>query len=157
MSDVKTSTSPPSTSTGIGTSTRMVASLMAGLLVGVFTLLWNIQIFGNRSESVWIGNFALIPLVAALVTFLMNCIIQNLSCGYTEVAYQAHHIASVPIPFMLLAGILNFFTILLWPIEGLYQTSPEEFRRAVSYAFYFFWAATFNQAYQNSFAQRCSK
>ena len=157
MTDVKTSTSPPSTSTGIGTSTRMVASLMAGLIVGVFALLWNTQSFGNRPESIWVGNLALVPFVATLVTFLMNCIIQNLSCGYAEVAYQANHMASVPFPFMLLAAILNYFTILLWPIEGLYQSSPEEIRRGVSYAFYFFWAATFNQAYQNSFAQRCSK
>jgi hypothetical protein len=157
MSGVKTSTSPPNPSTGIGTSTRMVAALMSGLIIGIVALLWNTQSFGNRRESIWIGNLAVIPLVATAVTFLMNCIIQNLSCGYTEVGYQANHMASVPFPFMLLSLILQFFTFLLWPIEGIYQSSPEEIRRGVSYAFYFFWAGTFNQAYQNSFAQRCSK
>ena len=157
MSAVKTSTSPPDTSTGVGTSTRMVAAVMSGLLVGVFALLWNTQSFGNRLETIWVGNISLVPFVATAVTFLMNCIIQNLSCGYTEVGYQAKHMASVPIPFMILALVLQFFTFLLWPIEGIYQSSPEEIRRGVSYAFYFFWAGVFNQAYQNSFAQRCSK
>jgi len=157
MPEPVTSTTLPTPNAGIGSSTRMVASLLAGLIIGIFALLWNTQSFGNRLESVWVGNVALMPVVASLVTLLMNCIIQNLSCGYTEVGYQVNHIASVPIPFILMALILKSFPFLLWPVEGLYQSSPLEVRQGISYAFFFFWAGTFNQAYQNSFAQRCSK
>lgn len=157
MADVTTSTSPVTANTGIGTSTRMVTAIMAGLIIGIFALLWNTQSFGNRIESIWIGNLAIIPLVATILTLLMNCIIQSLSCGYAEVGYQARHMASVPFPFMMLAGVLHFFPILLWPIEGLYQSSPKEISRGIAYAFWFFWAGCYNQAYQNGFAQRCSK
>jgi hypothetical protein len=146
--------------TGVGMSFRVTLSLGCGLFVGITTLLLNMS-YASDSQYLNIINFFIIPVILLpLVTLFANYLVKYYSCKQVNVMTLASGVISVPIYFLILAAVLKVFPWLLWPIEGMFDlTSPEQkiFARAFAYAYFFFWATSYNQESNNASVQRCPR
>jgi hypothetical protein len=147
--------SPPS---GVTPMLRIVISLLFAMFIGIIALVWNARIIPNPGNiPMWVGNLVFIPVIAVLVSFGTNCLIQYLSCKVVTIGAQAGRLYYVPILFYLMAFLLYMFPGLLWPIEGLVQHISSDMRRGLSVGFYTFWMALYTQAFMNGLAQICPK
>jgi len=147
--------SPPS---GVTPMLRIVISLLFAMFIGIIALVWNARIIPNPGHiPMWVGNLVFIPVIAVLVSFGTNCMIQFLSCKVVTIGTQAGRLYYVPILFYLMAFLLYLFPGLLWPIEGLVQHISGDMRRGLSVGFYTFWMALYTQAFMNGLAQICPK
>jgi hypothetical protein len=155
---LNSTTGQPKAKTGIGGSIRIVISILVAITIGIFGLLWNGNFIPNPGNiPLWVGNTVFVSLLAVVLSFGSNCLLQQLSCGYVQFGVQATRIALVPIPFLLLWTLLYFFPILKWPIEGLVQEQAPELRRGLSNGFWLFWFGLYTQSVMNGFAQICPK
>jgi hypothetical protein len=95
-----------------------------------------------------------------LITLIANFIVKFYSCGNANIFTLASGVVTVPIFFVILSAVLAVFPWLLWPIEGMFDaTSPEKkvFAHAFAYAYFFFWATSYNQEMNNASVQRCPR
>jgi hypothetical protein len=144
---------------GIGMTFRVTLSLGCGLLVGITTLLLNIS-YANSYYLTTINFFIIPVLLLPLITLIANFIVKFYSCGNANIFTLASGVVTVPIFFVILSAVLAVFPWLLWPIEGMFDaTSPEKkvFAHAFAYAYFFFWATSYNQEMNNASVQRCPR
>lgn len=144
---------PNSMSPGI----RITISIVFALIIGLFSVFWNAGFFPNTQGIVWVGNMIIVPLIAVVISFGSNCLIQQLSCGQIQLKTQASRLWMAPILFYIMELLLFFFPCLLWPIEGIFQTVAPSLQKGFSRGFYAFWMALYTQAFMNGLAQICPK
>ena len=136
---------------------RITISIVFALVIGLFSIFWNAGFFPNTQTIVWVGNLIIAPLIAVVMSFGFNSLIQQLSCGQIQLATQASRLWMVPILFYIMELLLFFFPGLLWPIEGIFQTIAPSLQKGFSRGFYAFWMALYTQAFMNGLAQACLK
>jgi hypothetical protein len=135
----------------------MTISILFALTIGLFALLWNAEFFPYSHGHSMIGNLIVVPLMAVVLSFGSNCLVQQLSCGKVQVIKQASRLWMAPILFYVMEILLYFFPGLLWPIEGMYQNLTPTLQKGFSRGFYAFWMALYTQAFMNGMAQICPK
>lgn len=141
--------------TGVASGTRItIAMLIAGIL-GLFILAWDGGLIPIYNMPYWLGFNVFLPLIAVVVVFGADCIIQQLSCGKVDWLTQLQRAAVAPIPFWVLSFVLYMLPGLRWPIEGLAQSSTPFMRHGYSSAFYVFWCGLYIQSILISLAQLC--
>lgn len=136
---------------------RITISIVFALFIGLFSLLWNAKYIPNTEGIIWVGNLVIVPLVAVILSFGSNCLIQQLSCGQVQLATQASRIWMAPILFYIMELLLFFFPGLLWPIEGIFQNVSLDLQKGFSRGFYALWMALYTQSFMNGLAQMCPK
>ena len=141
----------------MGPGIRITISIVFALVIGLFSVFWNAGFFPNTQTIVWVGNLIIVPLIAVVLSFGFNSLIQQLSCGQIQLATQASRLWMVPILFYVMELLLFFFPGLLWPIEGIFQTIAPSLQKGFSKGFYAFWMALYTQAFMNGMAQACPK
>jgi hypothetical protein len=134
---------------------RITISIIFALVIGIFSLFWNAGLFPNTQGFLWVGNLIIVPLIAVVMSFGSNCLIQQLSCGQIQFATQASRLWMTPILFYVMELVLFVFPALLWPIEGIFQNVPPNLQKGFSKGFYTFWMALYTQAFMNGLAQAC--
>ena len=102
-----------------------------------------------------LGPLVFAPLLAVVLVFGADCLIQQLSCGEVKWAVQAQRAAVVPIPFFVQYFALYMLPILRWPIEGLVQSASPLVRKGLSSGFYTFWTTLYVQSLLISLSQLC--
>ena len=146
-----------STKSSMSPGIRITISIIFALIIGLFSVFWNAGFFPNTQNIVWVGNLVIVPLIAVVISFGSNCLIQQLSCGQVQLATQASRLWMAPVLFYIMELLLFFFPGLLWPIEGIFQNITPNLQRGFSKGFYTFWMALYTQAFMNGLAQICPK
>ena len=136
---------------------RITISIIFALVIGLFSVFWNAGFFPNTHTIIWVGNIIIVPLIAVVMSFGSNCLIQQLSCGQVQLATQASRLWMAPIMFYIMETLLFFFPGLLWPIEGIFQNVSPSLQKGFSRGFYAFWMALYTQGFMNGLAQMCPK
>jgi hypothetical protein len=155
--DPVTTSDTPTPKSGVGTGIRVVISFELAIAIGIFMLLWDGGYIPHVSIPAWMGSFIFTPLIAVVLGYGGNCLIQALSCGQVQWLLQLQRILIVPVPFLIIWGLLYMFPIMRWPIEGLAQQTNEVFRKGLSSGFYAFWIALYTQSIMNGGSQACPK
>jgi hypothetical protein len=135
----------------------MTISILVALTIGLFALLWNAEMNPYSHGHSLIGNLIVVPLLAVVLSFGSNSLIQQLSCGRVQIILQATRLWMVPILFYVMEILIYFFPGLLWPIEGMFQNMEPTFQKGYSRGFYAFWMALYTQAFMNGLSQACPK
>jgi hypothetical protein len=148
-------TSAPVIKSSVTGSIRMTFALLIAVALAVFIYLWDSKIIHNDTLPHWLGTIVFFPLISVFLGYLTNCLIQYLSCKQVQWIDQLKNVAMIPIPQILIWAILNAFTNLRWPIEGLVQEWPQEQRTGLSSGFYGFWIALYTQSIMIGIAQLC--
>ena len=142
-------------STGIRIAIAFGLAVVLTLFIGFFELYYSVS---KVPSLTYLLAFRLyLPLLAVLLSFGGNCLIQYLSCNKVETLLQFGRSFIILVPLVLTQLILYFIPIMRWPIEGMFQLQGQPFQRTMSTAFYVFWAALYGQASLNSLAQICPK
>ena len=155
MTTVTTDTPKPKSNLSNGI--RSSLGFFIALALGLFILLWDGQYISHGSLPGWLGPFIFVPLLAMVFGFGMNSLVQQLSCGFVQWGSQAIRIISIPIPFILMRGLLNFIPGMRWPIEGLVQDLSDPLKMGLSSGFYTFWIALYTQSLMSGVSQICPK
>jgi len=155
MTTVTTDTPKPKSSLSNGI--RMSLGFFIALALGLFILLWDGDYIPHGAVPGWIGGFIFVPLLAIIFGFGMNCLVQQLSCGFVEWGSQASRLMSIPIPFILMRAFLNFLPGMRWAVEGLVQDLSDHQKMGLSSGFYTFWIALYTQSLMSGVSQICPK
>lgn len=147
-------TSDPVIKSSLTSSTRIIFALLIAVALSIFIYLWDSKAINNNLPE-WLGTLVFFPLLSVILGYLINCLIQYLSCKEVLWLDQLKNIAIIPIPQILIWLLLNFITSLRWPIEGLVQDWPPEQRKGLSSGFYGFWIGLYSQSIMNAMAQVC--
>lgn len=148
------STSPPKTS-GVNGGIRIVLALLVGIALGIFMLTWDANFIPHQAVPDWTGPYIAVPLMAVILGYGSNCLIQHLSCGQIQWWLQLQRVAIAPIPIILLWLFLYIAPVMRWPIEGLVQSGTPALRKGLSSGFYAFWIGLYIQTMFNGVAQLC--
>jgi hypothetical protein len=134
---------------------RISIALFVAISLAIFIYVWDSKIIYGFNFPEWLGPYILFPFISIVLGYGSNCLIQFLSCNKVEAIKQLQLVSIGVIPQLFIWGLLNFFTSLRWPIEGLVQEWTPEQRKGVSSGFYGFWIALYTQSIMNGFAQTC--
>ena len=148
-------TSEPVIKSTLTSSIRLTFALLVAVALSVFIYLWDSKIIPHNTLPDWLGTIVFFPLISVGLGYLVNCLIQYLSCKQVQWIDQLKNISMIPIPQILIWALLNAFTSLRWPIEGLVQEWPLEQRKGLSSGFYGFWMALYTQSIMIGIAQLC--
>jgi Na+/H+-dicarboxylate symporter len=148
------STTPPKTS-GVNGGIRIVLALLVGIALGIFMLTWDANFIPHQAIPDWVGPYIVMPLIAIVLGFGSNSLIQQLSCGQVQWWVQLQRVAIAPIPIILLWFFLGIAPGMRWPIEGLVQSGSPALRKGLSSGFYAFWMGLYFQNMLNGAAQLC--
>ena len=141
---------------GVSSGIRISIAMFVALALAIFMLLWDSQIISNMAASYPVlGPVVIMPLLAILLGFIADCIIEKFSCGTVTWYDQWKKALSFPIPFWCLYIFLYMFPSMRWPIEGLAQGASPSIRHGLSSAFYTFWVGLYTQSIHISLAQLC--
>jgi hypothetical protein len=144
-------------SKGLNGGLRICISMLVAVALGLFMLLWDGGFIPLHGLRPWIGPLVILPLIAVVLSFGSNALIQQLSCNQVQWIIQLQRVGVVPIPFLLLWAALYYFPIMRWPIEGMVQTVSPNLRRGLSSGFYTFWMGLYTQGVLNGLSQICPK
>ena len=147
----------PAPSTGVSSGIRFAVSIIISIVLGLFMVLWDGGFINTSNGPSWLGGFVFLPLIAVVLAFGGDSLVQQLSCGHVQWWIQIQRIVVVPIPFILMWGVLYMFPILRWPIEGLAQHATPSTRRGLSSGFYSFWIGLYTQSFLVGLSQMCPK
>lgn len=147
----------PTPKSGVDTGIRFVISFVVAIAIGIFMLLWDGGYIPHTNIPGWMGSYIFTPLIAVVLGYGSNCLIQTLSCGQVQWLVQLKRILIVPFPFIITWALLHMIPNLRWPIEGLAQETNEVFRKGLSSGFYAFWIALYTQSIMNGGSQVCPK
>lgn len=140
---------------GLSTGIRIAVAFGVAIILALFIGFFELQYSGIGTYYL-IGYRALLPLLAVILSFGGNSLIQYLSCNEVEWLLQFGRSFIILVPLILVHLVL-YFDRLRWPIEGMMQLQSKQFQKAMSTSFYIFWAALYGQASVNSLAQMCPK
>ena len=155
MSDAAVTTETPVLQSGITTSIRVTLSLLVAICLGIFILLWDCKFINGNGMPDWLGPYIFLPLLAIVLGYGTNCLIQYLSCKKVQWLVQLQRVALIPLPQFLMWGLLYMFPGMRWPIEGLIQDFTPEMKKGISSGFYTFWMGLYTQSIMNGIAQIC--
>lgn len=141
--------------TGVSNGIRISMAIAVAVVISIFTLLWDGDFIPKSGIPNFIGPYIILPLIAVVLIFGADCLIQYLSCKNVQWAIQAQRAAIVPIPFWVVSVVLKFLPILRWPIEGLVQRTTPSTQKGLSSAFYMFWTGLYTQSILISLSQLC--
>jgi len=156
MPEAVTSATPVKTS-GISSGIRIILALLVGLALGIFMLTWDAKFIAHEGIPDWIGSYIFMPLLAVILGYGSDCLIQQLSCGQVQWLIQLQRVAIVPVPIVLMWLILYIAPGLRWPIEGLIQSGSPQLKQGLSSGFYAFWMGLYCQSLLNGVSQICPK
>lgn len=148
---------PETPNTGINGGIRFAISISISIILGLFMLLWDGGYINVYHLPHWLGGFVILPLIAVVLAYGGDSLVQQLSCKQVQWLIQLQRVAPVPIPFILMWGILYMFPILRWPIEGLAQNASPSVRHGLSSGFYSFWIGLYTQSFLVGISQMCPK
>ena len=151
-----TSATPP-TPSGVSSGIRIVIALLVAIVLGIFMLAWDAKFIGHDGIPDWLGPYVFMPLIAVVLGFGSDCLIQQLSCGQVQWLVQLQRVLIVPFPIILTWGVLWLLPGLRWPIEGLIQSGSPALRSGLSSGFYAFWMGLYCQSLLNGASQICPK
>jgi len=152
-----TTTGEPSKPSGVSSGVRISTALLVGLILGLFILLWDSKILPHGIIPDWIGGYIFIPMISLVLGYGTCCLVQQLSCGEVQWLIQLQRVSVLPLPFIVVKGILYMIPAIRWPIEGMIQSVSPELRTGFSSAFYTFWTGLYCQSMLNSVSQLCPK
>ena len=156
MADVsKVTSDTPKKTSGVSGGIRVVIALLVGIVLGIFMLSWDAKFIGHDAIPEWTGPFIMMPIIAMILGYGSNCLIQQLSCGQVQWLVQLNRIIIIPVPIILMWGFLALIPGMCWPIEGLVQSGSPALRRGLSSGFYAFWMGLYCQNMMNGLAQLC--
>lgn len=156
MPEAVTSATPVKSS-GISSGVRIILALLVGLSLGIFMLTWDAKFIGHEGIPDWIGSYIFMPLLAVVLGYGSDCLIQQLSCGQVQWLIQLQRVAIVPVPIVLMWLILYIAPGMRWPIEGLIQSGSPQLKQGLSSGFYAFWMGLYCQSLLNGLSQVCPK
>jgi hypothetical protein len=142
---------------GVSSGIRISTALVVGVILGLFILVWDSKILPHGIMPDWIGGYVFIPILSLVLGYGTSCLVQQLSCGQVQWLIQLQRVSVLPLPFILVNGMLYMMPGLRWPIEGLIQSVSPELRTGLSSAFYTFWTGLYCQSMLNSVSQLCPK
>jgi hypothetical protein len=145
----------PKKPSGVNGSIRFCFSLLIAISVGIFVLFWEGGFVGAHGLPPWMGTVVFAPLIAVVLAFCGNSLVQQLSCGHVDWWSQLQRVTIVPVPYLVLWVLLYFIPILRWPIEGLVQNTTPLIRHGLSSAFYYFWATLYTESVLIGLSQIC--
>lgn len=145
----------PAKTSGVNGGIRIVLALLVGIALGIFMLAWDAKFIGHEAIPEWIGPYISMPLIAIVLGYGSNCLIQQLSCGQVQWWVQLQRVAIAPIPIILMWFLLGIAPGMRWPIEGLVQSGSPALRKGLSSGFYAFWIGLYFQNMLNGAAQLC--
>jgi hypothetical protein len=153
------STADTKKKSGVSGGTRIIIALLVSISLGLFILFWDSKNINYISMGIpyWAGTLIILPLMAVVLSYGGNCLIQQLSCSQVQWLVQLQRVAIVPIPFYCMWLVLYILPIMRWPIEGLIQNVEPSMRLGLSSAFYTFWISLYSQGLLNGLAQICPK
>lgn len=140
---------------GLGFGIRISIAIFISIAMAIFMLLWDGGYITISSLPTWIGPFVFSPLLAMLLGFGGNSLIEQMSCGQIQWSNQLQRIAIVPVPFILMWVLIYFVPGMRWPIEGLIQSQPPLMRTGISSGFYTFWMTMYVQSIMTGLSQMC--
>lgn len=143
-------------SSGVNSGIRIAIALLVSIILALFIFFWEMN-HGIPGAPQWLGPMVILPLLAVVLSFGSNCLIQQLSCSQIQWLVQLQRVAVVPVPFYGMWILLYLIPAIRWPIEGLVQTVNPATRTGLSSAFYTFWIGMYSQGLLNSLAQLCPK
>jgi hypothetical protein len=149
-----TSDTPVKTS-GVNSGIRIVLALLVAIALGIFMLTWDAKFIEHEAIPDWIGPYIFMPLIATILGYGSNSLIQQLSCGNVQWLVQLNRVAIAPVPIILMWAILYIAPGMRWPIEGLIQSGSPALRKGLSSGFYAFWIGLYIQNMMNGTAQIC--
>jgi hypothetical protein len=156
MADASKVTSiDPKKTSGVNSGIRIVLALLVAIAIGIFMLAWDAKFIAHDALPDWLGPYVFTPLIATVLGYGSNCLIQQLSCGQVQWLLQLSRIAMVPIPIILMWFILYIAPALRWPIEGLIQSGTPQLQRGLSSGYFAFWIGLYCQNSMNGAAQLC--
>ena len=147
----------PKPSSGLNGTIRLCISILIALMLGVFIMLWDGGFIPLYNIPPWMGPYIILPLLATILSYIANCMIQLLSCSQVQWLTQLQRVAFTPLPYFLTLWLLYMFPSMRWPIEGLAQQTSVNVRKGLSSGFYIFWTALYTQSMMNGMAQICPK
>lgn len=145
----------PAKTSGVNSGIRIVLSLLVGIVLGIFMLSWDAGFINHEAFPDWLGPYICMPLIAVVVGYGSNCLIQHLSCGQIQWWIQFNRVLITPLPIIIMWFILGIAPGLRWPIEGLIQSGSPGIRKGLSSGFYAFWVGIYCQHMLNGIAQIC--
>ena len=135
---------------------RISIALFVSISLGIFIYVWDGKIIHGFNYPEWLGPYIFFPCISLILGYGSNCLIQYLSCNKVQAIGQFQLVIMGIIPQLIAWFLLNFFTILRWPIEGLVQEWTPEQRKGLSSGFYGFWIGLYTQSVMNGLAQMCT-
>jgi hypothetical protein len=151
----KVTSDTPQKTSGVSGGIRVVLALLVAIALGIFMLVWDAKFIGHDAIPDWTGPFIAMPLMAIILGYGSNCLIQQLSCGNVQWLVQLNRVAIAPVPIILMWAILYIAPGMRWPIEGLIQSGTPQLRKGLSSGFYAFWVGLYLQNILNGAAQLC--
>ena len=134
---------------------RISIALFVAISLGIFIYVWDSKIIHGFNLPEWLGPYILFPFLSVILGYGSNCLIQYLSCNTVQPINQLQLVSMGILPQLFVWFLLNFFTSLRWPIEGLVQEWTPEQRKGLSSGFYGFWIGLYTQSVMNGMAQMC--
>jgi hypothetical protein len=147
----------PTPKSGVSSAIRISIAVLIGIVIAIFMLLWDGGYMPHTNMPAWLGPYIFAPLIAVILGYGADCLLQQLSCGKVEWLLQLQRVLVIPIPYVVTWGFLHFIPGMRWPIEGLVQDSSVEIKRGLSSGFYAFWIALYTQSIMNGGSQLCPK
>ena len=141
--------------TMLGSGIRISIAIFISIAMAIFILLWDGGYIPLYSLPTWLGPFIFSPLLAVVLGFGGNSLIQQISCEKVEWLTQLQRVAIVPVPFILMWTLLYFVPGMRWPIEGLLQSQTPEVKKGISSGFYTFWLSMYVQSIMAGLSQIC--
>uniref|UniRef100_A0A6C0AP85 Uncharacterized protein n=1 Tax=viral metagenome TaxID=1070528 RepID=A0A6C0AP85_9ZZZZ len=134
---------------------RFTLALFIATALAIFIFVWDGKYINGFNLPEFLGPFIFFPLLSLVLGYGINCLIQYLSCKQVEWLVQIQRAAIIPLPQIIIWGLLSYFTSMRWPIEGLVQNWNPDEKKALSSGFYGFWIGLYTQSIMNGFAQLC--
>ena len=87
---------------GLSSGIRIVVALLVAISLALFILGWDGGLFQIPPMiPLWVGFVVLVPLLAAIESFIANLLIQYLSCKQVSPLTQFYRALIVPVTFIL--------------------------------------------------------
>lgn len=147
----------PAVKSGVSNAIRLVIAMTVAIAIAIFMLLWDGGYMPHKNLEPWLGAYIFTPLIAVVLGYGSDCLIQALSCGKVQWLLQLQRVIYIPFPYIITWAILYMLPSLRWPIEGLLQGNGPEIQRGASSGFYAFWIALYTQSIMNGGSQACPK
>ena len=145
---------PPIVTSSITGGIRITIAIVVAVILGLFMLVWDSRLYYYGIPH-WLGSVVFLPLIAILLNFGGDCLVEQLSCGKVSWLIQLQRAAVVPIPFWFMSFILYWVPLLRWPIEGLAQSATLSTKQGLSSGFYTFWVGMYVQSLLINLSQFC--